>query len=165
MPESKAAYDNLPVRYPGLTSEDLEIFLKGKWIAYLATVDKNGTPHVKPIWYIWENNQISMITWLKCKSTSNLENNKKVAITIQQGGEPVTGFPTMGCLIHGTAELIPEIKNEIKEDSWHFKIFSRYLGKEACYQSPLKEHLSESCLAMCVKPNKIISWDYTKPPR
>ena len=30
MPESKAAYDNLPVRYPGLTSEDLETFLKGK---------------------------------------------------------------------------------------------------------------------------------------
>lgn len=106
-----------------------------------------------------------MITWLECKTVSNIQHNNKVAVSVDSSRAPVTSFPDMGCLIHGEAELVPEIKNKVDSRSWHFKIFAKYLGEENCYKPPQSIHLANPNMAIGVKPTKILSWDYTTAPK
>jgi general stress protein 26 len=164
MAEHASAYETLPLKYPPLSDEDLEKFLDGKWIAYLATTGKDGAPHVKPIWYAWDGEAMWMATWLDCKTTRNIEHESRVAVTLQEGGEPVVGFPDQGLILFGEAELIPEIKTENDPNTWHFKVFARYLGEEACMVPPLSEHLGNPAMSIKIVPNRIVSWDYRKGP-
>ena len=164
LPTSTSPYDHLPVKYPPLAPEKLDRFLKERWVAQLGTVSKDSLPHVKPVWFIWEGGKVWIITWLRCKTVYNLQNNKNVAISIDSSQVPVSSFPEMGCLILGEGELLPEIKTKIEPQSWHFKIFAKYLGEEDCYKPPQSLHLSNPNMAIGVAPTKILSWDYTHPP-
>ncbi len=120
LPTSTSPYDYLPVKYPPLAPQDLDTFLKERFVAQLATVSKDGSPHVKPIWFNWDGEKVWMITWLECKTVSNIQHNNRVAVSVDSSRAPVTSFPDMGCLIHGEAELVPEIKNKVDPRSWHF---------------------------------------------
>ena len=164
LPKSTSPYEYLPVKYPPLSPEDLDAFLGGKYVSNLATVSKDGSPHVKPVWFKWEKGRIWVMTWLKCKTVTNIQRNNRVAISIDPSVVPVNSFPSAGCLIHGEATLVPEIKNKIEPDSWHFRIFAKYLGEENCYKPPTSIHLANPDMAICVKPTKILSWDFTKIP-
>ena len=152
------------MKYPPLTPEALDSLLQGQWVAQLATASKEGIPHVKPVWFTWDGEAVWIITWLKCKTVSNIQQNNNVAISIDSSKVPVTDFPSMGCLIHGEAELVPEMKNIIEPNSWHFKIFAKYLGEENCYKPPSSLHLANPNMAIGVRPTKILSWDYRKAP-
>jgi general stress protein 26 len=162
---STSPYDYLPVKYPPLTPQGLDAFLKERLVAQLATVSKDGSPHVKPVWFRWDGEKVWMITWLKCKTVYNIQHHSRVAVSIDSSRAPVTSFPDMGCLIHGEAELVPEVKNKVDPKSWHFKIFAKYLGEENCYRPPQSIHLANPNMAIGVKPTKILSWDYTKAPK
>jgi hypothetical protein len=37
-----------------MTKEEIDDFLSGRWIARLATIGRDGYPHVTPLWYYWE---------------------------------------------------------------------------------------------------------------
>lgn len=165
LPTSTSPYDHLPVKYPPLAPQDLDEFLRERLVAQLATVSKDGSPHVKPIWFKWDGEKVWMITWLKCKTVYNIQNHRRVAVSIDSSRAPVDTFPDMGCLIHGDAELVPEIKNKIDPKSWHFKVFAKYLGEDNCYKPPQSNHLANPNMAIGVKPTRILSWDYTKAPR
>ncbi len=164
LPSSTSPYDHLPVKYPPLSPDALDKFLQGQWVAQLATVSKDGSPHVKPVWFEWDGEKLWVITWLKCKTVSNITSNNRVAVSIDPSRVPVNTFPEMGCLIQGEAELLPEMKNRIEPASWHFKIFAKYLGEANCYNPPQSLHLANPNMAIGVRPTKILSWDYTKPP-
>ena len=165
MVENAAAYETLPLKYPPLSDDHLETFLAGKWIAHIATTGRDGAPHVKPMWYAWDGEAIWMVTWVNCKTTRNLEHDPRVAVTIQEGGgEPVTGFPAQGLIMFGDAELILDPKTENGPDSWHFKVFSRYLGEEACMNPPLSDHLGNPARNLKIVPRRIVSWDYRNGP-
>ena len=49
-------------------------------ICYLATADKAGNPHVKPIWFIFHKNEIWFETHTPTKAYRNLKTNNKVSI-------------------------------------------------------------------------------------
>jgi general stress protein 26 len=160
LPVSSSPYDHLPVKYPPLSPKDLDGFLRGRYIAQVATASTDGTPHVKPVWFTCEGGKVWVITWLKCKTVNNIQQNPRVAVSIDPSQVPVEKFPDMGCLIHGEAELVPEMKTKIDPASWHFKIFAKYVGEENCYKPPMSHHLSNPNMAIGISPTKILSWDY-----
>ncbi len=162
LPKSTSPYDYLPVKYPPLSPEALDNFLQGKYVCNVATVSKDGTPHVKPTWFTWQDGRIWIMTWLKCKTVYNIQHSNKVAVSIDPSEVPVKAFPSAGCLIHGEATLVPEIKDKIVPESWHFRIFAKYLGEENCYKPPTSIHLSNPDMAISIRPTKILSWDFTK---
>ena len=81
-------------------------------------------------------------------------------MVIDVGGEPVTEFSYVGCLTNGVARLVPE-RDKIDPDTWHFKIFAKYFGEKACYEPLISRHLSSPDMAICVTPEKVLSWDLT----
>ena len=37
-----------------MTQEEIDDFLSGRWVVRLATLARDGYPHVTPLWYYWD---------------------------------------------------------------------------------------------------------------
>ena len=41
-----------------MSPEEIDEFLSGRWVARLATIGRDGYPHVFPFWYYWDGESI-----------------------------------------------------------------------------------------------------------
>lgn len=62
-----------------LSKFEVEKLLKSE-ICYLATADKKGNPHVKPIWFVYYEGKIWFETDYSTKSFRNIKHNNRVMI-------------------------------------------------------------------------------------
>ena len=65
-----------------LNTLELTQLLNTEEIAYLATADLQGNPHVKPIWFVYHEGKLWFETHLPTKAFKNIETNNKVSICI-----------------------------------------------------------------------------------
>ena len=57
-------------------------FLKKQMILHLATVGKNGFPHIVPVWYIFSSGKIYVGTNTRTQKAKNLKKIPKVSFCI-----------------------------------------------------------------------------------
>ncbi len=62
-----------------LNTQEKEKLLQAE-IAYLATADLKGNPHVKPIWFVLYKGKIWFETHLPTRAFKNIEQNNKVML-------------------------------------------------------------------------------------
>ncbi len=141
-----------------MSPQEIEDFLSEGNIARIATVKPDNSPHVTPVWYLWENNQLWMTIPKDSVKARNIRQNNKVAVTID-----TDKAPSKAVIIEGTTK-IEKLTNEMER-----KIDRRMAAK---YVKP--EYLDEYiewdsaqgveyiCIRIC--PKKIISWDGSKIP-
>ena len=77
-----------------------ERFLRRNEIGRLATISSNGTPHVVPVSYLFEDNAFLIAVDYDTMKLRNLRRNHRTALVID------TLRPNRGILIQGNAKLI-----------------------------------------------------------
>jgi len=124
--EEKSRYVELRLRVHGekhmsfpISSNEIEDFLSESNIARIATVKPDGSPHVTPVWCLWENNQLLILIMKGSVKESNIKQKKKVAVTVDSNTAP-----NKVVIIEATAK-IEELREEIER-----RICQRYLKKE-----------------------------------
>ncbi len=60
-------------------------FLKSQKVLRLATIDKNKTPHIAPVWYMYSGKKIYIGTNTKTKKAQNAKRNKRVSFCVDVG--------------------------------------------------------------------------------
>ena len=61
-------------------------FLKSQKVLRLATIDKNKTPHITPVWYRYVEKKIHIGTNTKTQKAKNImKNNKRVSFCVDVG--------------------------------------------------------------------------------
>ena len=139
-----------------MTQKELEEFLSKPNLARIATVGKNCTPHIAPVWFIYENGAIIIGTSKASKKIRNIRNKPDVAISIDTSDVKAGN---RGAIFSGKAELI-----EIDSEETIKKLCIKYLGN---LDNPVAEQLlqvKERSLIK-LKPQKTISWDSSKMGR
>ena len=141
-----------------MSREEIEDFLSQGNMARIATVKPDNTPHVTPVWYLWENNQLQLTIQKDSVKARNIQQNNKVAVTIDTDKAPIKGV-----IIEGTAK-IEELTNKMRRKIDR-RIAARYVKPE--YLEEYIEWDSAQGLEYIyirVRPEKIISWDNSKHP-
>ena len=141
-----------------MSPEEIEDFLSEGNIARIATVKPDNSPHVTPVWYLWENNQLLIAIPKDSVKARNIRQNNKVAVTID-----TDKAPNKGVIIEGTAK-IEELTNEI----------TRKIDRRMAAKYVKTEYLDEyiewdstqgvEYIYIRIRPEKIISWDGSKIP-
>ena len=110
------------------TKEIRKFLAQGTLTGKLATVKKDGSPHVVPIWFILDdtndetkNLNIFFMTGNMSVKARNIHINNRVSICIQT---PPFSFVT----VYGVAEIQQIDRNELLK--WATKIAERYMGKD-----------------------------------
>ncbi len=133
---------------PPLTKEAMNTFLNGKRNAILATLKKDGSPQLTPVWYRWDGEQFWVSITKDRAKYKNLRRDARLSLCI----DDAETFTTV--IASGKARLTEE---NLWADTQ--KIAERYRGPEEgpTYVKRMQEN-KEPRVLVVLKPEKIISW-------
>jgi len=133
-----------------MTKDEIKKFLlQGTFTGKLGTINKDGTPHVVPIWYtVDEEDKIIFNTGDKSVKAKNIRRDNRVRLCIDDQ-TPLFSFVT----IDGIAELISSERSEVYK--WAKIIAARYMGndKSEVYG---RRNSAEGELLIKIKPVRVI---------
>jgi PPOX class probable F420-dependent enzyme len=141
--------------------------MRGTFTGKLATVKKDGSSHVVPIWFVLDNRNSSrggkivgdiiLTTGDTSVKAQNIRRDNKVSICVDDQTPPFS-FVT----IFGTAKIHPYKQKEVLR--WATKIAERYMGKDNA-EAYGKRNSEEGLVLVRIKPRRILaekdiaSWD------
>ena len=138
-----------------LTPQELTEFLARPHKAALATVDKDGFPHVVAMDYRYKDGIIYMTSYGKAQKVLNARRNPKVGVMIEVGK---TYGEYQGVLIRGRCEVIedPQVVRET------MGIVGRSeTARTAAIPSGAASSVPKR-VVLKITPQKVASWDHSK---
>ncbi|MBL7001665.1 MAG: pyridoxamine 5'-phosphate oxidase family protein [Nitrosopumilus sp.] len=127
-------------------------FLKSQKVLRLATIGKNKTPHIAPVWYVYSGKKIYIGTNTRTKKAKNAKINKHVAFCVDVGINSPSIYGVMG---QGDANLILESK---KVKTIAKKILLKYF--KTLENKSAKELLDDTDCIIEIIPKKFSVWSY-----
>ncbi|MFP4344210.1 MAG: pyridoxamine 5'-phosphate oxidase family protein [Anaerolineales bacterium] len=104
----------------GMEREELQRFLDGPWAARLACVRPDGSPHVVPVWYAWQEGTLFVAAWPGSQWAEYVRRNPDVALTIDEPWPPMRRV-----LVRGRAHPAQP------DEAFYERLSARYLGAPA----------------------------------
>ena len=140
-----------PQAHP-MSSEELDSFLARPLIAKLCTHNRDGTIHIVPIWFRYENGEILFGTQEITRKVRNIKRDNRVTVLVD-----TTEPKLAGVIVSGTAQL--DYDDVIPTRTF---IFEKYMEPEGA--SGLAARLAGNWkpVVIRVKPEQVISFDYRK---
>ncbi len=106
-----------------MTSEERRKFLLDKpRTAKVATVRPDNTPHVAPVWFTLDGDDVIFTTWHTTVKAHNLAENPHVALVVADDDPPYAFV-----LIEGEAEVAKHAPDLLK---WTTALARRYFGDD-----------------------------------
>jgi len=127
-------------------------FLRKQKILHLASVDKNGIPHIIPVWYLYSGKKIYIGTNMKTQKAKNVKSHKKVSFCVDVGVNAPNIFGVMG---KGNAKLIT---NKKIVSTLAKRILLRYF--KTLNKKSAKEILDDTDCVIEITPKEYSVWKY-----
>ena len=126
-----------------------DFLLQGTFTGKLGTINKDGTPHVVPIWYTVDGeDNIIFNTSDKSVKAKNIRRDNRVRLCVDDQ-TPLFSFVT----INGIAEIISNEPSEVYK--WAKIIAARYMGYDKSEEYG-RRNSAEGELLVKIKPIKVI---------
>ena len=146
-----------------MTPDEVHEFLTVNTVLEVATVGKDGWPHLAPMWYVMDGDRVVFRSFTKSQKIVNLQRNPNLTVLVETGDDY---SQLRGVMIKAKAKLIDDPDY----------VVSVYGGLAAKYpminDTPmvLEGEALENAFgrfaakntAVVVNPTKITSWDHTK---
>ncbi len=127
-------------------------FLRDQKILRLATIGKDKTPHIAPVWYRYSEKKLYIGTNTKTKKVQNIKKNNQVSCCVDVG---INAPNIYGVLIQGNANIIIE-NSKVKTIAK--KILSRYF--KTLKNKSAMELLDDTNCIIEIVPEKFTVWNY-----
>jgi PPOX class probable F420-dependent enzyme len=133
-----------------MTKDEIRSFLlQGTFTGKLGTINKNGTPHIVPIWFTLDDeDNILFTTGDTSVKAKNIQRNNRVRLCVDDQ-VPLFSFVT----IDGIAEIISNKPSEVYK--WAKIIAARYMGNDKAEEYG-KRNSSEGELLIIIKSTRVI---------
>lgn len=137
---------------PPMTDQEIEDFLNQAPIARLCSHNPDGTIHIAPLVFTYNNGEIVLGTQKMSRKVRNIQRNSAVTVLIDTQAPPHKAV-----LIYGRAEL-----DEQAVIAKRVAIFEKYRTREEAeaLTNQLASHYEP--IIIRVKPEQIVSFDYAK---
>ena len=129
--------------------EYIRFINEGTRTGKLATVNKNGSPHVVPIWFLFDGENLIFSTGLNSVKYKNMERDPRVCISVDEEKDLYSFVK-----IDGTATFNTDPDEQLV---WATKIAARYMG-EAGAEAYGKRNSGPEETLVIVKPEKILAY-------
>jgi PPOX class probable F420-dependent enzyme len=144
-------------------AEVREFLSSGAKVLDVATLGKDGSPHLAPMWYVMDDDKVVFRSFSKSQKIVNLMRDSRLTVLVEAGNAYAN---LRGVMIKGTAKLVTDLQY----------VLEIYGGLAARYpvigdapadldQADLEEafaRIAPKNTAVIVEPIKVTSWDHTK---
>jgi len=140
-----------------MSDDEIWKFIESQKTIQVATINKDGTPHVMPLWFAIDGGKIVLETFTKSQKVVNLQRDDRITVLLE-AGEVYEDLK--GVSIRGRAELVQGVDAVHR---LHMEVLKRNtpeipldaIEKISAGMAPKKT-------AIVIKPEKIMSWDHSK---
>ena len=119
-------------------------FLNGKHFGKIATIRRDGSPHVTPIWYMLDDGKIIINTTTEREKYHNVRRDPRVAFLVD------SGYPYV--MIIGKARVAKE--RDHKKDIESLAI--RYTGEKAGRKAARDRYWKDPRVSIEIVPEKVV---------
>lgn len=137
---------------PSMTEEEVKSLFDEALFARLATLNLDGTVHIAPVFFKYLDDEIWIATQDPSLKIRNIKRNNKVSVLVD-----VSDAPFKAALVYGTATL--DYDDVIKK---RIAIFERTRSRAEAEDYAKKLSGRWKCVIVRVKPDRIVSFDYSK---
>jgi PPOX class probable F420-dependent enzyme len=129
--------------------EAYQFLAAGTRTGKLATVREDGRPHVAPIWFVLDGEDLLFNTWHESVKGQNLVRDGRIALTVDEEVAPYAFV-----LVEGTVEITDDDPAECQK--WATRIGARYMGADQAKAFGKRNGVPGELLVR-VKVNKIVA--------
>ena len=137
---------------PSFTEEELVEFLKKPLIGKICSHNGDGTIHIAPMLFKYDNGTIIFGTQDVTKKVHNIRHNTRVTVLVDTVDQP-----PQGVMMYGTATLEYDDVVEKRAD-----IFSNYMPPEQAKQFATALAQKWNPVVIRFTPDRFVSYDYSK---
>jgi PPOX class probable F420-dependent enzyme len=132
-----------------MSQEEIRNFLShGTRTGKAGVIRKDGSPHVTPIWFILDGEQLVFNTWHESVKARSLKRDPRLTLCVDQEQPPYAFV-----MVEGTAELSSDPDQMLQ---FATRIAARYMGQDRAEEYG-KRNSVEGELLVRVTPTKIIA--------
>ena len=148
-----------------ITMSDTEIleFLHDARVLQVATIGRDGTPHLAPMWFVVEDGKIVFRSFTKSQKIVNLRRDPRLTVLVESGD---AYEELRGIMIKGEARLITAPDQVL---ATYGRLAAKYamVGPEPVDLDPEAleaafGRFAPKNTAVVVEPVKVTSWDHRK---
>jgi Pyridoxamine 5'-phosphate oxidase/SnoaL-like domain len=168
MPAEKAAVTSPPGDRPvrpqkraraiAMSPEEVDAYLRVQRTCRVATAGADGSPHVAPLWYVWDGSRLWLNSLVRSQRWTNLVRNSRISVVVDGGTEfhELHGVELSGrASVVGEAPRGTEPNDELTEPERLFA--AKYMGG-----GPYIADGRHGWLRVDI--DKLVSWDFRKNP-
>jgi hypothetical protein len=140
-----------------MSEQEVDAFLRGQRTCRVGTVSADGTPHVTPLWFVWDGSAMWFNSSVRTRRWSDIAHEPRVSALVDDGesyrelhgveligsAEPVGDVPR-------TALHVPELVEP-----------ERLYANKYRPGRPFRADGRHAWLRLV--PDKVVSWDFRKP--
>ncbi len=140
-----------------MTEDELWAFIEAQKSVQVATINRDGTPHLMPLWFAIDDRTIVLETFTKSQKVKNLERDARITVLFEDGD---VYEKLRGASIRATAELVQDVD---RVHALHKKVLMRNtpeLPEEVIDKA--SRSMAPKKTAILIRPERVVSWDHGK---
>ena len=131
-----------------LTTPEIDAFLAQPRIAQLVTLRPSGTPHIAPVWFLWQDGRVLVMADGDAVKARNIRSNPAVALCVSTPDRPYS-YVT----IEGLADLTKDGLDAMTRETC-----ARYEGPERGAEFAAQLLADGGMVLIAITVDRIISW-------
>jgi PPOX class probable F420-dependent enzyme len=144
-----------------MTEQEIVDFLANNIKVQVASVGKDGAPHLTTLFYVVHDGRVAFWTYGRSQKIRNLERDPRVSCLVEDGTDY---FELRGVTITGKAELVREPGRIFEIGS---TVATRMVGASSFEElgeigRAEVERQAQKRIAVIVHPDHVASWDHRK---
>jgi PPOX class probable F420-dependent enzyme len=139
-----------------MSAAETSAFLAQGRKVQLATINRDGTPHLVTMYYVLTDGQITFWTYRASQKARNLSRDPRVTCLVETGEQY---FDLRGVQVQGRVRLVdgPTDVREIGR-----RIAAVMAGADPGSLGDYVEHAARKRVGFVVEPDRVCSWDHSK---
>jgi PPOX class probable F420-dependent enzyme len=137
---------------PEMKEDEIVALFEEALFARLATINNDGTVHIAPVFFKYQDGEIWIATQDPSLKIRNIKRNNRVSVLVD-----ISDVPFRAALVYGTALL--DYEDVIDK---RITIFERTRSREEADQYARRLSGKWQCVIVRVTPDRVVSFDYSK---
>jgi Pyridoxamine 5'-phosphate oxidase len=138
-----------------MSEQERDAFLTTERTCRVASIGGDGSPHVTPLWFVWDDSSLWLTSIVQSQRWSDLQRDNRVSVIVDAGSE---FMELRGVEIRGVAHVVGEVPRTgepLADLETPERLFAdKYAGGN------LRHDGRHGWLR--IAPDKIVSWDFRK---
>ena len=144
-----------------MTADELSAFLEDNLKVQVASIGKDGAPHLSTLFYVLHDGLIAFWTYGRSQKIRNLERDPRVSALVEDGTDY---FELRGASINGTAEIVRDL-DRIRDIG--SAVATRMVGASSFEElgdlgRDEVERQVKKRVAVIIRPDHVATWDHRK---